>query len=261
MVIQQYFKIIGTGSYLPQRCLSAEDIDLRLGLPSGWTREQVGVETRYECVSPEDMLSMGVTAIERALADAQVDWSEIDYLIDCSTSQYRPIPCNAAHFQNAFGEVATSTPCMDVHSTCLGSILAFNVANGFFATTPVRNILLVASETAMAGVNWQQPESAALIGDGAAAVVLQKREMPTSMAFAHETYAEHLNLCKVEGGGHHLPLFEFNDQRQRDFLFDMDGPALFRVAIKHLPKMTRRLLEQYAASNCHFQVGNLQVVK
>ena len=188
---------------------------------------------------------MGRRAIELAMSEAQIGWEEVDYIVDCSTSKFRPIPCNAAHIQHAIGPPANSIPCVDVQSTCLGSIVAINTANSMFSTGAFRNIVIVASECAIAGVNWSEPESAGLVGDGAAAMVLQYHPKHGKIAFAHETYAEHLELCRVDGGGHYLPVFQFQPERQAEFRFTMDGPAVFRVALKHLPPMVKRIKKQF----------------
>ena len=188
---------------------------------------------------------MGQAAIESAMSEAGIEWKDVDYLIDCSTSKIRPIPCNAAHFQQAAGPPARSIPCVDVQSTCLGSILAINMVNAMFASGDYRNIVIVASEAALAGANWSEPESAGLLGDGAAALVLRHEPVDRQLAFAHETFAEHLELCRVDGGGHYLPAFEFEAERHADFRFTMDGPAVFRVALKHLPPMVNRLRGEF----------------
>lgn len=250
VVVEQNFKIAGTGSYLPQHAVTAEEIDIRTGLPSGWCRKHIGVETRYECRAPEDLVSMGAKAISIAMLDANLSWTDVDAIIDCSTSQYRPIPCNAAHFQNAIAQThpeCLGIPCFDINSTCLGSIVAIHLINSLFATDSYRNVVLVASESGMGGVNLLHPESAGLIGDGAAAIVLSNASCTNKMVFNQQTFSQHLELCKVEGGGHKLPVFEYTDQRKPEFQFSMDGPAVFKVALRHLKPMVLDMRETLAS--------------
>ncbi len=250
VVVEQNFKIAGTGSYLPQHAVSAEEIDLRTGLPTGWCRKHVGIETRYECRAPEDLVSMGAKAISIAMLDANLQWTDIDAIIDCSTSQYRPIPCNAVHFQNAIAQTypeCLGVPCFDINSTCLGSIIAIHLINSMFSSNSYRNIVLVASESGMGGVNLQQPESSGLIGDGAAAIVLSKAQYGNKMIFQQQTFSQHLELCKVEGGGHKLPVFEYTEEKKHEFQFAMDGPAVFKVALRHLKPMVLGMREALAS--------------
>jgi 3-oxoacyl-[acyl-carrier-protein] synthase-3 len=237
----QHFEIIGSGLHLPQRRLTAADVDARAGLPAGWTASHTGVLERYECAAPETLVSMGHHAIERALRDASVDWSAIDLILDGSTCRHQPIPCNAAAIQQTFPGAA-GIACMDVQSTCLGFLVAVHVANALFATGAYRHIVIVCSEAALLGVDWSEPESACLMGDGAAAVILRRAEPRPGYFYAHQTFAEHLDVCEIRGGGHRYPVTQYESATDREFRFHMDGPRLLRIAARHLPPMTESLL-------------------
>lgn len=241
--MDQHFEIVGSGLYLPRVVLTAADIDRRAGVESGWTMAHVGIERRHECVAPETLGSMAVAAAQGALADAGLQWRDVDLIIDASASRHQPIPCNAAHLQASFGPDADGIPCFDIQSTCLGFLIALNVANGLFAVGGPRTILIVCTEAGLAGVNWQEPESAALLGDGAAAVIVRKREPTPTYHFVHETFARHIDICQVKGGAHNLSPFDYGPHNDADFRFHMDGGRLFRVALKYLPPMTSRLLD------------------
>ncbi len=238
----QHFEIIGSGLHLPQRKLTAPDVDARAGLPTGWTAEHTGVLERYECVAPETLTTMAQRAIEQAMREAAIPWSDVDLILDASTCRHQPIPCNAAVIQNALGSDAEGIACMDVQSTCLGFIVALQVANALFGTGGYRNILIVCSEAALLGVNWNEPESACLMGDGAAAVVLRRSEPRPGYVYAHQTFAQHLDVCQIRGGGHLLPVTTYTAETDSTFRFHMDGPQLLRVAAKHLPSMAQSLL-------------------
>jgi 3-oxoacyl-[acyl-carrier-protein] synthase III len=260
LVAEQNFRIVGTGSYLPKQVVTAEEMDRRVRRESGWCRSHVGVVNRYECVAPETMVTMASEAIRLAMEQAQIGWDAIRVIIDCSTSQFRPIPCNAAHYQHYFGELASGIPCFDIQSTCLGSIVALNLVNGWFGSGLEGHVLLVASETGMGGTNPDQPESACLIGDGAAAVVLRGEKSNTKIVYAHETYSQFIDLCHVEGGGHKLPVFEYAEARKKEYLFSMDGPRVFRVAFRHLPPMVSSLLTLWRTQEPDLNTELLQYV-
>ena len=176
MDIRQNFKIIGSGVYFPKKEVDAEEIDARLGKAPGWTRENIGVNRRFECVPPESIATMAAEAVTRAMDAAKVEWSDIDLILDCSTSRYRPIPCNAIHVQSMCAGAAQSIPCFDIQTTCLGFIVAVHVANSLMQTGGYRHILITCSEAALAGVDWGDPESASIFGDAAVAFVLKFRE-------------------------------------------------------------------------------------
>jgi 3-oxoacyl-[acyl-carrier-protein] synthase-3 len=114
-----------------------------------------------------------------------------------------------------------------------------------FQTGCYRNVVLVAAESALAGVNYAEPQSACLMGDGAAALVLSQSDCNAVLGFSHCTFAEHIELCRVEGGGHKRPVFDYDATCERDYRFTMDGPAVFRVALQHLKPMVIDLLEAW----------------
>jgi 3-oxoacyl-[acyl-carrier-protein] synthase-3 len=179
--------------------------------------------------------------------DAEIVWSDVDLLIDCSTTRIRPIPCNAAHHLASFGEHTRGIACFDIQSTCLGFLVALNTANALIGTGAYRHIILVASECAMQAINWSQPESAALIGDGAAAVVLEPASSLGNLVMMHQSYTEYLDLCKVDGGAHKLPPSEYTPERRAEYSFDMNGPAVFRLALSKLPTMARAAISEWLA--------------
>ena len=178
------------------------------------------------------------------MQDASVAWSEIDLLIDCSTSRHQPIPCNAAVVQSLFLPEANRIPCMDVHGTCLGFLLGLNVANALLATGAYRRVLLVTSEAPLAAANWDEPESSTLLGDGAAALIVGGRQPTETYFFRHETYSEHVAECEVRGGGHTLPAFAYSQDVDLHFRFHMEGPRLFKTALTRLPPLIEQLLAE-----------------
>ncbi|MCA9097082.1 MAG: hypothetical protein KDA36_01805, partial [Planctomycetaceae bacterium] len=171
-----------------------------------------------------------------------VEWSEIDLIIDASTSRHQPIPCNAAVLQSVLGPEVEGIPCLDVHGTCLGFLLGLNVANALLAAGQYRRILIACSESPLTAVNWSDPDSATILGDGAAAVVLEKAEERAPWSFQHETYSQFRDDCEVLGGGHHLPGFRYRPEDDLLYRFRMNGPKLYQTALRYLPKMVERLL-------------------
>ena len=242
--MDQRFQLIGTGLHLPRVVVSAEEIDRRIDRPTGWTRTHVGVETRHECVAPESLGSMAQVAIDEAMAEAGIGWRDVDLVIDASASRHQPIPCNAAHLLARFGPDAEGIPGFDVQCTCLGFIIALNLANGLFAAGLYRHILIVCAEGPLGGVDWREPESAGLLGDGAAAVVIRRSEPRATCFFRQETFAQHLDICQVRGGAHNLSPFDYTPEIDAEYRFHMDGARLFRVALKHLVPLANRMIAE-----------------
>lgn len=242
--MQQHFQIAGHGHAFPKNQVTAQEIERRTGMPAGWVMQHTGVELRYECGRDESVSTLAVAAANAALQSAGLTWKNIDAIIDCSTCLQQPIPCNAAMLQSVFGAEAHGIPCFDVHSTCLGFLLSLNVVNGLLASGAIQCAMIVASESLLAGVHWGEPESAALMGDGAAAIIVQRRETPVECFLMHQTFSDDLAACQVKGGGHRMPVFDYSPERESDYRFTMDGPKIFRLALKRLPGLVDSLVQQ-----------------
>ena len=92
--------------------------------------------------------------------------------------------------------------------------------------------------------DWNQPECAALLGDGAAAALLTPHPADsTLMHFLHETWSEHIDTCRVNGGATLLPSYDYTSNRKADYLFQMNGPAVFKAALQKLSPMVNQLID------------------
>ncbi len=240
--MKQYFRIAGSAGALPRRAISAEELDRRLGLPAGWIARHTGVLNRHAASGPEEVAALIKQVGEAALADAGRGVAELDLIVDASLCMQQPIPCNAALVQKVLGAAANGIPCVDVHASCLGFIVALNVVNGLMATGTTRRAMIVCAETPLQGVNWKEPESACLMGDGVAAFVLEAADQGGTYAFAQQTYADGAELCEVRGGGHRLPPFAYTEAERAAYQFHMDGAALHRMASKRLPALLTEIL-------------------
>jgi 3-oxoacyl-[acyl-carrier-protein] synthase III len=241
--MHQYFKIIGTGGYLPSRRVTAEDLDARLGLEPGWTRRHTGVLVRHQRAADENAAIMAVHAARMALTAAECSVHDLDLIIDASACQQQPIPCNAVLIQEELGPEAAGIASFDVHATCLSFVVALATVNGLFASGQHRRALIVSAETALDGVNWNDPASACLMGDGAAAVVVESVEKPVALLhYGYETFARYAHVCEVRAGGHRVPPDTWTRERDPLFRFAMDGSRLHKVASRHLPLLVQRVL-------------------
>ena len=252
----QHFALAGTGVCLPAQRITAEELDTRLGLAAGWTRRHTGVAVRHQCAPGETATDLGIRAALAALAEAGLRLRDLDLVVDASTCQQQPIPSNAALLQEALGAEASGSAAFDVHASCLSFVVALATVNAFFAAGMHRRALIVSAETPLQGVNWADPASACLMGDGAAAAIVTRRDTPLGgCAYRYETYGEFAHVCEVAAGGHRLPPYGYTPERDAQFRFFMDGPRLHKAASRHLPPLVRRVLTDAGAD-----LGALEVV-
>jgi len=243
--MKQYFKIVGSARYLPRKCIHAEELDRRSGLEAGWTLKHTGVRVRHEAGPDESGTEMARRVVMDALKSAGFGLRDLDLLIDASLCLQQPIPSNSALILESLGREAAGCATMDVHSSCLGFVAALQTVNGLFAAEGYDRAVIVCGETPLRGVNWDEPESAHLMGDGAAAIVLERCSPRDGCAFRFQTFAEGAQLCRVEGGCHRLPPAAYASSNRARYEFHMDGKGVHRFASQHLPAM---VAEAVAAS-------------
>jgi 3-oxoacyl-[acyl-carrier-protein] synthase-3 len=152
------------------------------------------------------------------------------------------IPCNAALIQEQLGLLHSGIPSFDVNSTCLSFITALDMISYAIDCGRYENVLLVSSEISSVGLNWSQAESSILFGDGAVAVILSKSQDSSGILNSHmETYSAGSHLSEIRGGGTKIHPRVYDDQTKEDFLFDMDGKAIFKLSYKLLPSFLEKL--------------------
>ena len=240
-------KIIGTGKYLPQRRVTSEEADVLLGVAPGWSLRKSDVRVRY-FAETETAAEMGAAAARSALTDAGLGFADIDCLVCTSGTMVQPIPCTAALIQEAMGEQDSGTPAFDINSTCLSFLAGLDVMSYMVHAGRYPRVLLVSTEIASKGLNWSQKESAALFGDGAAAVIIERSDDGSRIVSSRmETYSRGAHLSEIRGGGSRLHASEYQSGTAAEYLFDMDGGAIFRMASKLLPAFVSALLEPIGA--------------
>lgn len=235
-------RIAATGQYLPERRVASEEVDALTGMPSGWTRRHTGViERRY--AAHETTASMGAAALRDAFTRAGWDKAAPDLLLNAGGAPHQPIPCTASII--AAEMRWNGVPCFDVNATCLGFVAALQVAGGLIAAETHQRIAIVCSELASGGLNWKQAEAAGLIGDGAAAVLLERDVTGESILLrtSLETWPEGVALTEIRGGGTTLhPQKHVPGVNTEEFLFHMDGPSVFRLAAEKMEPFVSRLV-------------------
>lgn len=236
-------KILGTGKYLPKRQVTAEQLDELLGKKSGWVYKKSGVRVRHYA-DGETVSQMGAKAAFAALQDAGLTFQDIDCVICTNAIPEQPIPCTAAIIQMEMKQGDSGVPCFDINSTCLSFLAGLDLISYLVDSGRYTNVLIVAPEIASIGLNYNDPESSILFGDGAAAVVLGKTpddEGSRILASRMETYGSGHGLSEVRGGGSKLPSTSYGLGNAGQYLFSMQGEALFRKTSKLLPAFLDRL--------------------
>jgi len=186
---------------------------------------------------------MAAQAAREAVQKAGLELTDVDLIINASGTQQQAIPDGAPLLQQELGMGQSGVPAFSIHATCLSFLMALDVAAGFLITQRYRRILIVTAEVGSCGINFKEPESAALIGDAAAAVVvtLIPADEPSALnAFHFETYGSGADLTVIKGGGSGKHP-NHPDTQPEDNLFHMNGPQLLKMTRRYAPDFLERL--------------------
>jgi 3-oxoacyl-[acyl-carrier-protein] synthase-3 len=238
-------KIEGVGRYLPERVVTNDELERRCSLRSGWIEKWTGVEERrWADPGRETNAFMGARAAEGALAAAGRQLGEIDLILNASGTHQQVLPENAPFIQAELGPRARGIASMSINATCLSFVAALDTAASLLTTGRHRRILIVSSDIASVGLNFDQPESACLFGDAAAAVVVGRSSAgdDACLETAHfVTYSEGARLTEIHRGGTLEPTYGYRTEEHASWLFDMQGRRVLRLARGLIPPFLETL--------------------
>lgn len=227
-------KILGTGRALPARVVDNEELAELCGLSSALITERSGVNSRH-WVTDETASELGAQASGLALQAARLGAKDIDLIINASGTPPQVMPDGAALLQRELGQEWKGTPTFSVHSSCLSFLSALRVAAALISSGQARRILIVSTEVTSVALDFEQPESSILFGDGAAAVILGPSEgLSRIEKCSFQTFSEGADLTEIRGGGTlrhpQNPLTSAKDN-----LFQMSHRSILKLALKTLP--------------------------
>jgi 3-oxoacyl-[acyl-carrier-protein] synthase-3 len=237
--------LAGFGAYAPREQRPSQALDAVFGQPQGWTEAQFGLATRGVAAPDETTSMMGTEAARRALAMAGWEPGEFDVLIGACGVMEQPIPGTSVLIQQALGLGQSGIWAFDVNQTCLSFLAALDVAAMGFATGRFRRALIVSSDIASCGLDWDTPASSAIFGDGAAAVCVEAgedRDGPGLLARRFETYGDGKDLATLRSGGTRMRLDADFEAFTEGAHFRMDPFGIFKAASRNLPTLIDRVL-------------------
>lgn len=233
-----YSRIVGTGSYLPPRIVSNDELARDLasrGVETSdeWIVSRTGIRQRH-IASPEETTSVLAThAARKALADAQVDASEVDLIILATSTPDFIFPSTACQVQAGIGNRGAAA--FDVQAVCSGFVYGLTTADSFVRAGRSRCALVIGAEVFSRILDWNDRGTCVLFGDGAGAVVIKAADEPGIEAAQLHADGSLTNILCVAG--------QINaGQVTGDPFLRMDGQAVFKQAVSVLEQSARDTL-------------------
>jgi 3-oxoacyl-[acyl-carrier-protein] synthase-3 len=237
-------KIVGTGSYLPERVLSNFDLEKMVDTSDEWIRKRTGIKERRLARWDESASDLGKEAALRALVQANMAPEDLDLLVMATITPDTCCPSGANWLEGKIG--ASRAVSFDVTAACCGFLFGLSVAEQYLKTGTYTTALVVAAEVMSRTVNWQDQSSCILWGDGAGAAVLNKEnaegaEILSIMLNTDGSKGE--NLLMPGGGSKTTPISHESVEKGLHYLKLIEAPTTFRVAVEHFSMACEKALE------------------
>ena len=237
------FRIQGSGAVQPRVRVPSEEIDRRIGQSAGWTESNFAIRSRGVAAAAETSSCLGAEAAKAALTVAGWAPGDLDVIVGACGVMEQPIPGTATLIQRRLGLGASGVPAFDVNATCLSFLVALDLVSMGFAAGRWRRALIVSADIASAALDFEEPESSVIFGDGAAAVAVEAEESASAiLGFRMETYGDGAELCRLEAGGTRLRPHDDLDAFLSRSRFRMDGPGVFMATARRFPRFAQKLM-------------------
>ncbi len=229
----KYAKLIGTGSYLPEKVLTNSDLEKLVDTSDEWIVERTGIRERHIVAEGESVASMAEQASRAALSNANISPEALDLIIVATCTPNNFFPSTACLLQSQLK--AKNSFAFDVNAACSGFIYALSVADNYIRTNSVKNVLVVGSEALSRITDWTDRNTCVLFGDGAGAVVLQASQEPGIIANKLYANGDLKDLLYMSSG-------IYEESMEKRYLHMMEGRKVFKIAVGSMANAAKTLL-------------------
>ncbi len=238
-------RISGTGSYLPERILSNQDLEKLVDTNDEWIRERTGITHRHLAAAEQATSDLALIASQRAMQAAGISAEQIDAILVATVTPDQPMPSTACLLQAKLG--CRPIMAVDLSAACSGFIYAVSIADQYIRGGMFRNVLVVGAEVLSRIMDYRDRQTCILFGDGAGAVVLSRSEDTSEKA--SRIITSHLasdgnlaDLLFLPGGGSRHPATNATVASNLHFVH-MKGREIFKAAVRTLVNQCQDALE------------------
>lgn len=232
--------ILGTGSYLPEKVMTNDDLSKFVDTNDEWIRTRTGIRERRIAAENEATSDLAYKAAEKAIENAKIDKNEIDLVIVATMSPDYITPATAAIVQDKLGINAAA---FDLSAACTGFVYAFTTGYSFVKSGIYKKVLVIGAETMSRILDWEDRTTCVLFGDGAGAVVLGQIENGGYIASHLVSDGSGAEDVIIPAGGSRNPVSK-EEIDKREIYFKMKGSDVFKFAVRAFPETVENVLAQ-----------------
>ena len=236
-------KVIGCGSYLPEKILTNDDLAKLVDTTDEWIHQRTGIRSRHVAAEGEKTSDMATKAALAALTMAGIKGSDIDAIFLATTTPDQTFPATAVTVQDNIG-MGDKGFAMDVQAVCSGFVYALATADNFIKAGQIRRALVIGAERFTSLLDWSDRTTCVLFGDGAGAVVLEADDTGKGTKEDRGILSTHLHS---EGAQRHLLYTDGGPGTTKTTgHVRMNGKEVFRHAVT---RMSEVVMEALTANN------------
>ena len=228
-------RIIGTGSYLPEKVLTNADLEKIVDTSDQWITERTGIKQRHIADDEQTTCDLAEIASRHAIEASGIEPDSIDLIIVATTTPDRVFPSTACLLQQRLG--IHGCPAFDIQAVCTGFIYALDVANKFITTGTAKRVLVVGAEILSTILDWTDRTTCVLFADGAGAVILEASKDPGILSTHIHADGSYAELLTTNGGISATP------DKMDAIRIEMKGNEVFKMAVNTLGRIVDETLE------------------
>jgi len=229
-------RIVGTGSYLPDRIMTNAEFEQRLDTTDHWIRERTGIRERRIVAPDQGTCDLAEHAARAALQASDWKASDLDLIIVGTTTPDRIYPSTACRLQARLG--AGGCAAFDIQAVCTGFLYALGVAENFIRAGSAKRALVIGADTHSRLLDWNDRGTCILFGDGAGAVTVEASDAPGIYSTHLHADGKYESLLYVEGG---TPRGDGRISEGNAYTH-MRGNEVFKVAVRTLIRIAEETL-------------------
>lgn len=237
-----FSRIIGTGSFLPEKIMTNADLEKIIDTTDEWIQARTGIQQRHIAVENQFTSDLAEQAARRAIKAAGIAVTDIDLIIVATTTPDQVFPSTACLLQEKLG--IKRIPAFDIQAVCSGFIFALDMADKYIRCGQAKHVLIVGAETMSRILDWSDRRTCVLFGDGAGAAVLKadnEAGLITSHIHSDGRYKD--LLCVPSGVSKN-----YQDVQSGEAYLTMEGGEVFRWAVTELGDIVTSTLKDAGIS-------------
>jgi len=234
--------ILGTGSYVPEKVVTNQDLEKNVDTSDQWIVERTGIRERRMAADSQATSDLATEAARRALQDAGVSPEELDLIIVGTATPDMIFPSTACLVQDNLK--AVNAAAFDLTAACAGFVYGLVVGSQFIKTGVYNKVLVIGAETLSRITDPKDRNTAVIFADGAGAAVLGVTDPGLGILGVHlGADGSGGDLLKVPAGGSRHPASLETVQQRQHFIY-MNGKEVFKFAVKIMGDAAMKALEQ-----------------